>query len=165
MYNTIKLLGGKIIGSDIIYGKSAFHWQPPHWEVAVTNLPFSQKFEFLDFFMGLDKPFYFIIPFEPLCTAKRAKLEKKHKKELSFFLTDGRINFKMPDIGWGQREQDKKTGRWIKRGSAQLATTWVYWNGSDRQVRDWEINKDWAKDSHDDWLRTYVNGVQGYYSL
>ena len=90
--------GVDVVGSDILEGHNFFIWQPEHWNVIVTNPPYTAKFEWLSHCYYLKKPFALLLPVETLGAFKAQRLFMQHGLEL--ILMNRRINFKMPNKGW-----------------------------------------------------------------
>jgi len=67
---------------------------PIHYDVIVTNPPYSLKQQFLERAYSLHKPFAFLLPLTTFETKKRQELFKKYGLEVIFF--DKRINFETP---------------------------------------------------------------------
>lgn len=106
--------GYSVVGSDIESGQDFRYWQPPHFDLIVTNPPYSQplKNEFFARAYQLGKPFAFLVQVDTVGNkgwqlyAKEFGYEQMH--------LDERIDFKMPGKGY-------------KRGGANFAVTWLCW--------------------------------------
>lgn len=58
----IKLKGNKVIHSHIIEGKDFFHYEPAeHWDILISNPPFTNKRLILDRILSFGKPFGIVI--------------------------------------------------------------------------------------------------------
>jgi len=90
--------GRVVIESDVLTGQNFFEYEPPVWEVLITNPPFSLKFDWLARCYELGKPFALLLPVETLGAAKAQTLFRVHGVEVIFL--NKRINFKMPNMGW-----------------------------------------------------------------
>lgn len=106
----------------------AFHgW----YIVQLTNMPFSIKYEWLQRSFELGLPFALLAPYET--TFASAFTEQANKYHLSpwpieILKPERRINFKMPNTGWGITEWSEKKQKMVKRGdSAQMPTAWITW--------------------------------------
>lgn len=106
--------GYSVVGSDIESGHDFRYWQPDHFDIIITNPPYSQplKNEFFARAYQLGKTFAFLVKADTTGTkgwqvyAKEFGYEQMH--------LDERIDFKMPNKGWGGK-------------GADWATTWLCW--------------------------------------
>ena len=88
-------LGYTVISTDILNGRDFLKWQPDyHWDIIVTNPPYSIKQKFLQRCYDLGKPFALLLPLTTFETGKRQALFKRYGVEVVFF--DKRINFITP---------------------------------------------------------------------
>lgn len=92
--NELRARGYKVIDTDILSGFDFLTWQPPQWNVIVTNPPYPLKQEFLERAYSLGKPFAFLMPITTLETYKRQRLF--HRFGVEVVLMDRRINFETP---------------------------------------------------------------------
>jgi hypothetical protein len=105
-----------VIGSDL-HGDYArpprdfFRWQPPTFDILVTNPPYSIKFRWLERCYDLGKPFALLVPVETIGAKAAQTLMERHGCEL--LLLNRRVNFEMPNKGWA--------------GSAQFPVLWLCW--------------------------------------
>jgi hypothetical protein len=76
--------------------------------VLVTNPPYSIKYDWLARCYALGKPFALLMPVEMIAASTAQRLFKQYGIEI--LMPDKRINFKMPNAGWG--------------GTAQFPTCW-----------------------------------------
>lgn len=88
----------RVIESDVVTGQNFFEYEPPAWDVIVTNPPFSLKFDWLERCYDLGKPFALLLPVETLGAAKAQRLFGELGLEV--ILLDKRVNFKMPNKGF-----------------------------------------------------------------
>ena len=86
--------GYRVVASDILTQKDFLFWRPEHFDVIVTNPPFSLKQEFLERCYNLKKPFALLLPFTTFEGKKRQALFKEYGVQVIFF--DRRINFTTP---------------------------------------------------------------------
>jgi len=87
-------MGYQAIGTDICYKweQDFFEIKPEfHWDIIVTNPPFSLKTEFLERAASFGKPFCFLMNLSSLSTAKRQKIFQDNWLQL--VLLDKRISF------------------------------------------------------------------------
>lgn len=87
--------GYKVIATDILTGQNFLLYEPEeHYDIIVTNPPYSLKNEFLERAYALKKPFAFLLPLTTLESERRQRLFKKFGVEL--ILLNKRINFETP---------------------------------------------------------------------
>ena len=109
-----------IFGTDILTGHNFFEYEPGEYDCQVTNPPYSIKYEWLKKSYELDKPFALLMPIEIMGAAKGQRLFQKYGVEI--ILLDKRVNFKMPNKGYG-------------RSGAQFPTAWFTWRlGIGREI-------------------------------
>jgi len=91
----LRELGFNTIGSDINTGEDFLTWKPKeHWDVIVTNPPYSIKDDFLLRAYELGKPFAFLLPPRALEGLKRQALYKEHGVGIIMF--NRRVDFRTP---------------------------------------------------------------------
>jgi hypothetical protein len=104
---------------------------PEVWDVQVTNPPWSIKYQWIRRSLELGKPFALLVPYETTAAAVFQELAKKYHNKpypIEALAPERRVNFKMPDKGWGKLEWDEKKGKEVMRGdSAQMPTIWLTW--------------------------------------
>ena len=111
-----------VIATDILTGQNFYDYQPPHWDVLITNPPYSTKVPFFEHAYTLGKPFALLMPVELMGTSSGQRPMDEHGFQL--MLLDGRVNFKMPIAGWGgEKGPDGKR----KGSGAQFPTCWYTW--------------------------------------
>lgn len=113
----VNALRGKhyiIYGTDILDGNDFFEISPTrHQQQAiVTNPPFSIKYPWFARCCELDLPFALLMPTDVLHSQKGQALIWKYNVEI--LLPDKRINYKMPNKGWGGQAQFHSS--WFTRG-------------------------------------------------
>jgi hypothetical protein len=86
--------GYAVIGTDILEGYDYRMWQPPQWDIAITNPPYAIKQQFLERAYMLGKPFAFLLPLITFETEKRQRLFRDYGLEVIFL--PKRINFRTP---------------------------------------------------------------------
>ena len=101
MAATLTSHGYKVITGDIETGQDFFKHTYTNWDVLVTNPPYSIKYKWLDRCIELGKPFALLMPGETIYAQKYAKHALKFGFEV--LAPSARINFKMPNMGWGGR--------------------------------------------------------------
>lgn len=110
---------GAVVSSDILSGQNFFDYQPRKWDVIVTNPPYSIKYDWLERCYELGKPFALLMPVEMLGAQRAQRLFVRYGVELTFL--PRRVNFKMPNKGWG--------------GSAQFPVMWYSWKFTNVPIR------------------------------
>lgn len=112
--------GRTVADSDILSGHNFFSYQPPQWDVLVTNPPYSIKFHWLARCYELGKPFALLVPVQTIgAGAKAHPLFERYGFEM--MLLDHRVNFKMPNAGWSG-------------SGAQFPVLWLCWKLLPSQV-------------------------------
>jgi len=112
--DALEINGYQVIRSDILTGQNYFDDRnlPSHYDIQITNVPFSIKYKWLQRAYQLGKPFALLMPSDVLFAGKEAQpLFQKYGCEI--LLPDKRTDFKMPNKGWG--------------GTAQMHTSWFTW--------------------------------------
>lgn len=120
--NVLKENGLRVISSDISYGytrRDFFESFGYPWgcSMQVTNPPFSKKYEWLKHSCELcgNDPIYgfaLLMPGDVLFSAKGQELIWKY--DIEIILMTPRVNFKMPNKGWGGQAQFSSA--WFTRG-------------------------------------------------
>ena len=87
---TMKEAGFETICSHIRGGQNFFEYQPDHWDVIVSNPPFSIKDDILKRLYELGKPFAILLPMNSLQGKTRYEYFKQGVQMLAF---DQRIGF------------------------------------------------------------------------
>lgn len=109
--NQLYNAGFPTIRSDILDGQDFLTWEPDeHYDVIITNPPYSIKDKFLARAFRLKKPFAFLLPVTALAGKARMALYRTHGLQL--LMLNDRINFNTPS-GVG-------SGSWF-------ATAWFTW--------------------------------------
>lgn len=97
----LKQAGFKVINTHIEYGQDFYTYEPPEWDVIVSNPPFTNKRCIFERALSFNKPFALIAPMTWLNDSAPAHLFKnKHLQILSFdkrmkFLNNGKIEKKI----------------------------------------------------------------------
>jgi hypothetical protein len=107
--------GHRVIATDLLEGAEYdfFKYEPVHWDVQVTNPPYSIKFPWLKRSYELGKPFALLVPVDILGAKKAQVLLQQYGFEI--MLLDTRVDFIMPNKG-------------LSGAGAQFATMWLCWN-------------------------------------
>lgn len=83
--------GYKVIRSSITEGQDFFSYEPrEHWDIIVSNPPFSKKDRVLQRAFGFNKPFALILPVNSIQGKKRFGI---FKNELQLLTFDGRVDY------------------------------------------------------------------------
>ena len=99
--NYVKLFtenGYSVIYSHKDENKDFFHYQPEHFDVIVSNPPFSIKNQILKRCYELGKPFALLLPITTIEGVERHKLFRKHGIQLLVF--DRRIGYTHKGSHW-----------------------------------------------------------------
>lgn len=100
----LKMAGYNVINSNIDF----LSYTPNHFDMIITNPPYSLKTQFLKRAFELNKPFLFLLPLTTLEGKERHKLFKN--KRVQIIIPNKRFNFK-PE----------------KNSSAWFQTSWFGW--------------------------------------
>lgn len=135
--------GYTVIGTDLMYGEqyNRFHYRPinpdpstgyePLYDVEVTNMPFSIKYDWLSEAFASYMPFALLAPYETTFAKEFQVLFKQYNGKpwfIEILSPERRINFKMPFMGWGIKVWDDIKQKFVKKGdSAQMPTMWITW--------------------------------------
>lgn len=131
--NELEKQGYTVIGTDLMYGEeyNYFDYEPAVYHMQWTNMAFSIKYEWLKRAFALRKPFALLAPYETTAAKEFQLLFKEYNRnpwEVEVLAPERRINFKMPNMGWGITEWSEAKGKIVKKGdSAQMPTIWITW--------------------------------------
>lgn len=125
--------GRPYIATDVLMGQdyNFFSYSPATWDVQITNLPFSKTAKWVERSLELQKPFALIMKTEAIgtkslliqmtdriLTDRSFDMAEPISREWTLWLPYGRINYKMPNLGWGDE---------TRKSNAQFATMIVSW--------------------------------------
>jgi hypothetical protein len=133
LVNTLLDKGYSVIATDLSDGPEYNRaiYTPANYDIEITNVPFSIKYTWLQWSFESGKPFALLVPYETTAAAAFHKLKKQYNGKpwrIEKLSPERRINFKMPNMGWGITVWDEKKGKFIKKGeSAQMPTCWLTW--------------------------------------
>ena len=83
-----------VIKSHLDDGQDFLQWQPKeHWDMIVSNPPFSNKRKFFDRALRFNKPFALIMANTWLNDSAPKQLFMEHKKDLQLLMFDQRMEF------------------------------------------------------------------------
>ena len=88
--------GYNIINSHIDDGRNFFNYEPDHYDIIVSNPPFSVKDQVLERCFNLGKPFMLLLPLTTLEGINRGNLFRKYGIDLIIF--DRRVQFFRPEV-------------------------------------------------------------------
>lgn len=71
-------------------GKDFFRYEPEHWDILVSNPPFSKKNDVLKRAFSFQKPFALLLPVNSIQGKARYKIFNNEIQMLSF---DGRVDY------------------------------------------------------------------------
>lgn len=93
--------GFEVIDGDILTGQNYFLYEPPNYQVQITNPSYTTKHFWFERAAELGKPFGLLVPVESIGTARFQRVIKQHGiKNFQLLLLDKRVNFKMPYKGF-----------------------------------------------------------------
>lgn len=108
----------KVIATDIHNDQDFLTYEPgEHYDVIITNPPYSLKDEFLERAYSLRKPFAFLLSLTTLEGKRRQGMFASHG--ISLIIPDRRINFISPD--------GRDSGSWF-------LTAWFTWQLQDKDL-------------------------------
>ena len=108
----------KVIASHIDTGSDFFSYEPEHWDVIVSNPPFTNKRKFFERALSFNKPFALIMTNTWLNDSAPKQLFKD--KDLQLLMFDKRMKFYSPD----GRPNDKIT----------FSSSYYCWNFLPKQI-------------------------------
>mgnify|MGYP002516421295 CR=1 FL=1 len=82
----------RVIHSHIDEGKDFFKYEPDHWDIMISNPPFSKKDKVLERAFNFNKPFALLLPANSIQGKARFKIFQNKIQMLCF---DSRIGFFM----------------------------------------------------------------------
>ena len=93
----VKLIGKQnpVVRSHIKEGKDFHKWEPDHWDIIVSNPPFTNKRKFFERALSFNKPFALIMSNTWLNDAAPKQLFMD--KDLQLLMFDKRMRFISPD--------------------------------------------------------------------
>jgi hypothetical protein len=118
--------------------------QVNNWHIQITNPPWSIKYQWIKRSCELGKPFVLLLPYETTFAAKFQRIFEQYQNNPYPFVVlspTKRINFKMPEKGWGKLEWDETQQEYVMRGnSAQMPSMWLTW-GLTQSYSPWLVTK------------------------
>jgi len=126
--------GYNVWGTDLLMGDkyNRFTYRPLiNYDIEITNVPFSIKYYWLNVAFDDGKPFAFLVPYETTFAKEFQILFEEYNNKpwpIEVLSPERRINYKMPEMGWGITVWDEEKQKYVKRGeSAQMPTAWLTW--------------------------------------
>ena len=116
--------------SHIDYGQDFFEYEPYHWDVIVSNPPFTRKREFFERALSFNKPFALIMGNTWLNDAAPKRLFMD--KDLQMLMFDKRMEFIQPN----PKQQGKIT----------FSSSYFCWNFLPKQIIMEELNANTCTD-------------------
>ncbi|MBK9944231.1 MAG: class I SAM-dependent methyltransferase [Kouleothrix sp.] len=106
--------GHAVIATDYESGHDALTWSlcPDDYDVIVTNVPFSLKYQFIARCYDLGKPWALLVPYSTPFAATAKRIRDAAGKPWEELRLNKRINFCMPDSGF-------------QNNGAQMTTIWL----------------------------------------
>jgi len=90
--NYLKLLGYKVISTDIIYGQDCLTYEPKeHYDIILTNPPFKIKTKIIKRCYDLNKKFFLLVPVNILESKKRFFMFSNYG--ISYFQLPNRVDY------------------------------------------------------------------------
>ena len=87
----LKEAGHEVVFSHIFTGQDFFEYEPEHWDIIVSNPPFSRKREGVERCLALEKPFALLL--SNLWLNSNAPCHLFKEREMQILLFDKRINY------------------------------------------------------------------------
>lgn len=89
----LKERGYNVVFSHIDNGEDFFKFEPPHWDIIVSNPPFSNKRAFFERAFQLGKPFMLLMTAQWLNDAAPIELYNKYNKDMELIHFTKRIQY------------------------------------------------------------------------
>lgn len=87
----LKARGNEVVFSHIENGKDFFSYEPPYWDMIISNPPFSKKDKILRRCFEFGKPFALLLPVKSIQGKARVAMFEKYGIELLVF--GDRVNY------------------------------------------------------------------------
>lgn len=122
-----------VIATDLLYGEqyNYYTYEPEYYDLMWTNLAFSHKYDALKLAFERGVRFIVLVPYETTFAKEFQTLFKQYNGNpwfIEVLSPERRINFKMPNMGWGIKVWNEVKQKWVKKGdSAQMPTMWLTW--------------------------------------
>ena len=89
-YQTFTRGGYKVVRSSLAEGQDFFEYEPPQWDIMISNPPFSKKDAVLQRAFELGKPFALLLPCNSIQGKKRFKI---FQNEIQMLCFDTRVDY------------------------------------------------------------------------
>lgn len=144
LVNALLSFGYEVIATDLSdgeqYNREYYKPNKNAYNIEITNPPFSIKYKWLEWAFEAGKPFALLMPYETTAAAEFKRLFKIYNGKpwrIEKLSPERRINFKMPNLGWGVTVWDEIKGKFVRKGdSAQMPTMWLTWGLEVHTVRE-----------------------------
>jgi len=83
----------KVVYSHISYGQDFFTYEPPKWDVIISNPPYKNKRSFWERCLNLNKPFALLLPLNILSDSVINVTMKGREQELQLLIPSKRMRF------------------------------------------------------------------------
>lgn len=115
----IERAGFCVKSGDLLTGQDYFRDSsvPEAYDIQITNVPFSKKYDWIKRAYQQGKPFALLMPADTLFAGDKA-VPLFEKYGIEILLPRQRIDYKMPNIGWGVDG---------KKSQAQFHSAWFTW--------------------------------------
>lgn len=90
LFKHLRRGGYDLVRGHISEGQDFFNYEPEHWDVMISNPPFSKKDEVLQRAFDLGKPFALLLPANSIQGKKRFQI---FQNEIQMLCFDSRIDF------------------------------------------------------------------------
>lgn len=103
-------------------------------QVQVTNPPFSLKYEWIERSYDNHQAFALLMPFDTWAAATAQRMFQKFG--MSIIILNRRVHFHMPNLGWGEFDEDgepkkvwdEEKGKWVTHVSrSDYSVAWFTW--------------------------------------
>ncbi len=89
-YQSFSENGYEVVRSSLKEGQDFFEYEPEHWDILISNPPFSKKNEVLKRAFSFEKPFALLLPVNSIQGKARYRIFDNQIQLLSF---DGRVDY------------------------------------------------------------------------
>lgn len=87
----------KVEYSHIDYGQDFYNYEPPKWDIIISNPPFTNKRRTFERALDFEKPFALIMSNTWLNDSAPKRIFRERGKDIQFLMFDERIKFILPD--------------------------------------------------------------------
>lgn len=153
IYKSVKQYTSKIIISNLEMGLDFYNYEPEHYDMIITNPPFSGRTDLMNRLLSLYKPFVLLQATQFFNNQYAVNLLCDFSNDFQFVLPRGRMSFLRYD-----QQTDRITN---SLGSASFYSFWLCFNmnlpktfnalkdnGMEKVVEQYVINGDVIKENH-----------------